>query len=807
MGFALEHLSEARRIEIARELFKIKGKPTARGELIGLCPFHEEKNPSFSYNFKKDEYNCFSCAAAGDLIKLWAHVHCPGMDEKEAFKAFCTEFDCHSHDSGKPENKGGPSPALILQMKKAWAMFPPLPDIMIKKLEKERGWDPQRIKSLDLRLETHQLNKAGEIEEVQRRVKIAIPIVDAAGELVNIRLYHHGAKHYKLLPFGSLFGSGLGMSRLFPSQLSAGDKQPVILCEGESDTICALSHDLNAITQTSRLRFDNWPKQHKAVFAGRDVFIAYDADEPGQKYASHAAQALQGVAKSVRMIQWPDYMLEDGKIAKKHGQDLTDFFVKHGKTNDDFFELIKNAPLYDPEKDPYRDRDSAEATSKETPVPRDFFARGINDRLSYKPRLLAQRLQDDMKLLSDPETGLIFKFNGKYWDNFDEDQIRKIAIQHLGDESQKSRAEDAVYQVKMLSTIPFGRKLNDREDWICIQNGMLNVVTFEMKSYDPDFLSTYMLPVALDPESKKRCNRWEKFLAQTIQTAGPIAQAMQFAGYCFVRHTKYDKCLFLLGPGEDGKSVFLKILQELVGHENCAAVSFKDLEDQFHRSGLFHKLLNVSTEIGATAIDSPYFKAIATGDTINAAFKHQDIFSFKPYCKMAFAGNSMPRVRDNSHGFFRRFLPIEFKRQFKEDDPERDPDLLDKLKEELPEIFYYALCSLKSLTEQKMFTNCDETKRLMMKYRRSNNPVLCFVEDECTLNANESVAKADLYKSYKEYCKEGGYMALNNDNFFRELYAAINNLQAYRPREGEERVNKIKGITLGVDITPEEGKG
>jgi putative DNA primase/helicase len=325
--------------------------------------------------------------------------------------------------------------------------------------------------------------------------------------------------------------------------------------------------------------------------------------------------------------------------------------------------------------------------------------------------------------------------------------------------------------------------------------------------HDPDYLSTYILPVSLNPESKKRCERWEKYLLQTVQKPGPILQLQEFAGYCFVRHTKYDKCLFLLGPGEDGKSKFLMILQELVGHENCAAVSFKDLEDQFHRSGLFHKLLNVSTEIGATAIDSPYFKAITTGDKINAAFKHQDIFSFNPYCKLAFAGNSLPRVRDNSHGFFRRFLPVEFLRQFLEGDPERDPDLLDKLKEELPEIFYWALCGLKRLTEQKLFTNCDETKALMMKYRRSNNPVLCFVEDECTIGESLSESKDDLYKRYRDYCKDDGYLPLNNDNFFRELYSAVHTLHSYRPRENEKRINKVRGIALGTDIPPvEEGK-
>jgi putative DNA primase/helicase len=705
MGFAEKHLAEVRRVEIVRELFKVIGKPTPKGELHGLCPFHSENNPSFSYNFKTDKYNCFSCGASGDLIKLWAHVHCPGQDEKESFKAFCDTFNCHSQDTNPASRNTLASPLgghesdapytrehALAQMKKAWELFPPLPASMIKKLEKSRGWNSENIKFLNLRLETHRLTKTGTLVKVSKQEKIAIPIFDAAGELVNIRLYHPGAKKFKIISFGI----GLGLSRLFPAKPQVATL-PTILCEGESDTVCALSHNLNAITQTSKLV--SWPKEHIAVFKDRNVYIAYDADIPGQKYAHHAAQALQGAVKSVRMVQWPAFMMEGGeagKLAAKHGQDLTDFFIRHGKTAADFAELLKTAPLYDPATDPYRD--PAVTVAPSAPVPLDFFARGVNDRLSFKPRLLAEKIMDDHKLISDPTTGLLYEWNGKFMEIFDEDHLKAAAIKYLGSESQKSRVEDAVYQILKISTIPQGRQVNDRSDWICLQNVMLNFMTFETKPHDLNFYSTYALPVSFDPESTKRCERWEKYLQETIQTAGPIAQAQEFAGYCLTRHTKFEKCLLLYGPGADGKSTFMKTLKTMVGNENCAAVSFASLENEFHRSSLYNKLLNISTEVGAQAIESPYFKAITSGDPIDAAFKHQNSFTFEPYCKLIFAGNVMPRVKDNSTGFFRKVLPIHFKKQFTEDNPDRDPELLNKFKEELSEIFYWALCGLKRLT-------------------------------------------------------------------------------------------------------------
>ena len=37
-------------------------------ELVGLCPFHNEKTPSFTVNEKKRFYHCFGCGAHGDVI-------------------------------------------------------------------------------------------------------------------------------------------------------------------------------------------------------------------------------------------------------------------------------------------------------------------------------------------------------------------------------------------------------------------------------------------------------------------------------------------------------------------------------------------------------------------------------------------------------------------------------------------------------------------------------------------------------------------------------------------------------------------
>lgn len=64
---------------------KLRGK-----EFIGLCPFHNEKTPSFSVNDQKGFYHCFGCGAHGDVISFV--MNSDGLDYRDAVTKLADDF-------------------------------------------------------------------------------------------------------------------------------------------------------------------------------------------------------------------------------------------------------------------------------------------------------------------------------------------------------------------------------------------------------------------------------------------------------------------------------------------------------------------------------------------------------------------------------------------------------------------------------------------------------------------------------------------------------------------------------------------
>ena len=799
MGWARENLGPARCRQIAEELIrgagsKLVGIDAGRNELQAHCPFpgHDDKHPSFSYNWEKDVFNCSSQCGGGDLVEMWARIR--GMGNKAGFTAFRAAYDTPGKTQGKNPRPtpqatgdrastgklGGPpqEPPNIIPEAEFQAL-PPLSEAWLSRLEKGRGWTRPVMEQMGLRLF---VSDRGE-------ERVAIPIRNNRGDLLNVRKYMPGAPERQKV---YSWAKGFGTPHLWPhpNQWRGGQ---IWLCEGEPDVLCALSHGLNAVCTGSGAM--TWKPWWSDAFAGRDVVICYDADEVGQEGALKAGGHIARVAKQVRMIHWPEFMLVDGKLPPKGGQDLTDWFMTHGRNLGQLKELLARGTVITPPPEPPDPLDPNGDF-----FPERFFLQSKKGSWSFKPSRLATEILTEMDLVTDPETKIAYRWNGQFWEVVDRDTICKVALNKLSREGTTSRAQDAANQVVYRSLLD-GGGVNPQENLLCLQNGTLNLDTMEVGPFDKGHLITYQLAVAFDPRTPQPCNMWLDFLDMTIQTCAVIDEFQEFFGYCLWPDNRYEKSLLLLGDGADGKSTALNVLQDLVGRENCANVDLHNMEDQFHRASLFEKVLSVDTDLDSKALASGYFKKITSGDQISAAFKHKDIFEFEPRCKLAGSANRMPRILDQSDGFWRKLLPIRFKHQFM--GPDRDPNMRAHLQAELSGIMGWALVGLARLRARGFFEHSGETLALIGEHRMENNPVAAFVDELCATEPAYpddpvQLKKIDLFKSYQGFCSKRNYFPLNEARFARELYAVLPGVQSQRQTIAGEKAYFYMGVRLAT---------
>ena len=168
--------------------------------------------------------------------------------------------------------------------------------------------------------------EVGYDEGVDRYV---LPVRDARGALVNLRRYKPGA------PPGQKMKNAMGHgrpARLYPCLPPSGW---VLVVEGEWDALVARQHHLPACTGTHGA--PTWLPEWSAALTGRKVAFAFDCDTAGREHAAkHAAE----VAKHAAAVKVIDLGLGDG-------EDVSDWFLKYGRSSKDLRELISATPALD----------------------------------------------------------------------------------------------------------------------------------------------------------------------------------------------------------------------------------------------------------------------------------------------------------------------------------------------------------------------------------------------------------------------------------------------------------------------------
>lgn len=760
MTWSLDNLGFDDRERIAKSCFTVQEQKGH--ELHGLCPAHNDRNRSFSYNVDKDCCHCLACGFSGDLISLWAQAN-RIADNKEAFKAFADEFGQASFGGkgglakgtkggrgGAPTKQQAPEATLIVP-EGEFSALDSLAGSIRAACRDKFGWSDQIIDQIGVRCR-------------KTDNRIAIPIRQDTGEIVNVRLYLPGAAENKIISWGK----GYGKAKLFPAPSTWGP-DPVILCEGEKDTITALSHGFNAVTQTAGVT--SWAADRfNRFFAGRKVFIAYDNDAAGKTGAEKVAKHLAPVAESVAIIQWPSFMADK--------EDVCDWFTTHGKTAEEFRALLVDAKRVD--KQAAAGRSRAERAEE---IPEDQKAFFVGKQ--FKPRLCADAILSDLRIANDPRPGLMYQWDGRQWEEIHETAIRHRVLMLLGQEGDSSRVSNVLNIIRDLTIIRNGRAFNDLPDMLPLKNGMLNIATGDLVKHNPDDLNTYCLDISLRVEQgsyRPSCENFRRFMIDFIPDDDARKEVLKFAAYCLTRETKHEKALFLVGPGGDGKSTFINLLESILGEVNVSAVTLGALDDQFQRVQIKDKLLNVSTEVEGGLLQSNMFKALVSGDPVQASYKNKDGFRFRPVAKHIFAANKFPTIQDTTRGLLRKVIMVEVERRFET----VDLDLKKKLLGELDGIFLMLLRHLQILQEEGFR---DEDVQYLVeckaRFAESNNPVIGFCDLCLERIADMQVDTVAVYRKYVSYCSLRGYKPKSEQHFGRELRSVMPGVERKRESKGQ----------------------
>lgn len=401
--------------------------------------------------------------------------------------------------------------------------------------------------------------------------------------------------------------------------------------------------------------------------------------------------------------------------------------------------------------------------------------------LKFLPFVLAKHLSETRDVYYGGESFLIYE-NGVYNISGEKEAGRIIMDYMLPNYCIMASIRDCRDQWDILVSKDFD-DFNRNPYLVNVRNGLLDIRDMSFKEHTPSYLSTVQLNVEYNPQVD--CPQFKKFLNEVLDCK-LIPLVQEIVGYLLTTNTASQKAFVFWGPARTGKSTLLWVVEYLLlGKKNVSNIPWQEIGDKFKTAELLGKLANVFSDLPSKSIDDTgIFKVVTGEDYLMAEKKNKNPFKFKPFARLVFSCNELPRnYVDRTEGFYRRLIIVPFSRQI--DKSKIDKALKYKFQREKEGILNWALEGLKRLYENNFeFSENELTDGVKKEYKRENNNVISFVEECCELDGLFSCSRIELYESYKEFCVEAGLKALSQIKFNKELEG---NFNITRSRSGKLR--------------------
>lgn len=282
------------------------------------------------------------------------------------------------------------------------------------------------------------------------------------------------------------------------------------------------------------------------------------------------------------------------------------------------------------------------------------------------------------------------------------------------------------------------------------------------------------LDIPYNPGAK--CPTWARTLTQWFgddqDGVDKAALLGEFVGAAlFGVATRYQKALFVIAPGGNGKSQLLDVVSALFPSEHTKAVRPQDWGNEYQRAELARAMVNIVAELPGKAIaEGSNFKAIITGDPLSARRIYEKPFTVRPRCAHIFSGNAFPDAMDTSDGFWRRIMVLTMTRRF-DGTPEEVQDLAKIIiGGELEGVMAWAVRGAVRLLTKSSYTIPESSKAEVATWRRQSDPVALWLDRRTQpSNPEQGTLTNELFFDYDSWRETYRFPELNLNNFSKAL--------------------------------------
>ena len=330
--------------------------------MIGLCPFHDEKTPSFVVSPAKGIYKCFGCGKSGDSVKfVMEHEH---YSYPQALKFLATKYNIAIEEKEvTPEEKqeADLKESLFIVLKYASEFFG---DQLVNTDEgksiggsyfTQRGFIEDTVKTFDLGYSPEGwdvlykdavdkgynpdfLEQAGLIRRKDDKVfdffrgRVMFPIHNVSGKVVAFggRTLKQNDRSPKYIntPETDVYHKSKLVYGIFQAKQEIRRKEETLLVEGYTDVISLYQAGIKNVVASSGTSLT--PNQVRLIKRfSPNITLLFDGDKAGIKAALRGVDILLEEDTNVRVILLPDGEDPDSYLRKLGSSEFSDFIEKN----------------------------------------------------------------------------------------------------------------------------------------------------------------------------------------------------------------------------------------------------------------------------------------------------------------------------------------------------------------------------------------------------------------------------------------------------------------------------------------------